>query len=576
MRLDRLAVATLLWALLASLVAAQDSAPPMHLVHDWSNRHVIFTGLTPENIADAADADPRAWHTWVNHARHRFEPEPDREPDPEPDRGPSLHHRGHRHDKGFATDWNMPIGSTLGPTVYPAKFSFDVNATPDCANDFVVFPTATGGFPGSTGSGASLVAFNNLYAGPGPTGICPTPLAPAIQPSVLFAYNTATTILGKANQSPALSLDGKKIAFVESNDGFSGNYTAFHVLTWKAGEGTAWNSAAVPGDCSAGNSCMTTLVLNNTYSDSSSSPFVDYAHDTAYVGDGGGLLHKISPVFSGTPVEMVGSGWPVQLASAPDHVQSPVYDSVSARVFVADGNSALYVVDSKTGTIITTVPLNYFPQESALIVDSTNQTVFVFGGDLSPVDGLAVSQFNTSGSLLRKIDAATLGGNVSVFDGTFDNNYYTSPSSGALYFAGSANAHASLFSVGFTGKVMNSSFSGPLVLSTNSTTSIATPLTEVFNPSFASAPDRLFLAIDANCVNGSSNGCIESFDISHGFPSGILSSNVLATGGTPFSVSGIIVDNVSSLAQASSIYFESSPTGNPAQSAIKLTQSALQ
>ena len=566
MRLDRLAVATLPWVLLASIAAAQDSAPPRHLVHDWSNRHVIFTGLTPENIADIAEADPRAWDSWVNHARHRFEP--GRDPDPP--------HRGHRHHKGLATDWNMPIGSTLGPTVYPAKFSFDVNASPDCANDFVVFPTATGGFPGSSGSGASIVAFNNLYAGPGPTGICPTPLAPAIQPSVLFAYNTSTTILGKASQSPVLSLNGKKIAFVESNDGFANNYTAFHVLTWKAGEGTAWNSAAVPGDCSAGNSCMTTLVLSSTHSDSASSTFVDYAHDTAYVGDDGGQLHKITSVFSGTPVEVIGSGWPVQLASAPDHVQSPVYDSVSARVFVTDGNSALYVVDSKTGTIIATVPLNYFPQESALIVDSTNQTVFVFGGDLSPVDGLAVSQFDTSGSLLRKIDAATLGGSVSVFDGAFDNNYYTSPSSGALYFAGSANAHASLFSVGFTGKIMNSSFSGPLVLSTNSTTSVATPLTEIFNPSFAGAPDRLFLGIDANCVNGSNNGCIESFDISHGFPTGILSSYVLATNGTSFSVSGIIVDNVSSLAQASSIYFESSPTGNPTQSAIKLTQSALQ
>jgi hypothetical protein len=112
----------------------------------------------------------------------------------------------------------------------------------------------------------------------------------------------------KGRRSPILSLDGKKIAFVESNDGSGSTYTAFHVLTWKSGEGTAWSSAAAPGDCSGGNSCMTTLVLNSTRSDSGSSPFVDYAHDTAYVGDDSGRLHKITPVFTGTPVEVIGSG----------------------------------------------------------------------------------------------------------------------------------------------------------------------------------------------------------------------------------------------------------------------------
>jgi hypothetical protein len=56
---------------------------------------------------------------------------------------------------------------------------------------------------------------------------------------VLFAYNTTTTTQGKADLSPVLSLDGKEVTFVESNDGFTSNYTAFHVLTWVAGEGTA-------------------------------------------------------------------------------------------------------------------------------------------------------------------------------------------------------------------------------------------------------------------------------------------------------------------------------------------------
>lgn len=317
---------------------------------------------------------------------------------------------------------------------------------------------------------------------------------------------------------------------------------------------------------------MTTLVLNNAHSDSGSSPFVDYAHDIAYVGDDGGRVHKITPVFSSTPVEVIGNGWPVQLASAPDLVHSPVYDSVSGQVFVTDNIGTLYIVDAASGTIVKTVSLGGIFSPSDPIVDSTNQTVFVFGPDTSL--NLRVTQFDTSGTQLRTLTPGQLSGDANVYTGTFDNNYFTSPSSGSLYFAGALGGVASLFSVGFTGKIMNSTFSGPLTLSTSSTTSAPTPLTEIFNPGFSGAPDRLFLGIDANCVNGSSDGCVESFDISHGFPSQILNSHTLSTGGTSQSVSGIIIDNVSVLAQASSIYFEATP--NASNGAIKLTQSALQ
>jgi hypothetical protein len=360
---------------------------------------------------------------------------------------------------------------------------------------------------------------------------------------------------------------------VENNDGSGSNYTAFHVLTWVAGEGAA-TSAALPGDCFPGHSCMTTLVLSTTHSDSRSSPFVDYAHDTAYVSDDSGRLHKITSVFNGTPVEVTVNGWPVQLASAPDIVNSPVYDSVSGRIFVTDdsGNNALYVVDGSSGTILKTISLSAIVV-SDLIVDSTNQTVFVFLADSSL--NLAVEQLDTSGALLRRLVVAPLGGDLNVFTGALDQNYFISPSSGSLYFAGAANFHASLYSVGFTGTIMNSVFSGPLVLSTSPTTSVPSSLTEFFDPGLSGSPDRLFVGIDANCMNGSADGCIESLDISNGFPSAIVSSRALGTNGASLSVSGIIIDNVSSSAQASSIYFESFPQGS-SQSAIKLTQSDLQ
>ncbi len=569
MGLGRSVAMPLVCVFFISFVAAQVSAQQHHLVRDWSSRHVVFTGLTPQNLGTAVRTDPRAWHSWVEHARYRFELSRQDERELSTDR--YRPHR-HRHRKELAADWAIPIGGAVGPWAFPAKFGFDVNATPDCTNDYVVLPTSNPGTPGLSGAAPTLIAFNNLYTGPGPTGLCPTPSTPAIQPSVLFAYNTTTAPQGKADLSPVLSLDGSKIAFVESNDGSGSNYAAFHVLTWVAGEGAA-TSAALPGDCLPGHSCMTTLVLNTTHSDSRSSPFVDYAHDTAYVSDDSGVLHKITPVFNGTPVEVTGNGWPVQLAAAPDRVNSPVYDSVSGRIFVTDvNNTVLYVVDGASGTILKKVSLSAFVV-SDLIVDSTNQTVFVFFADFS--FNLAVEQVDTSGALLRRIAVAPLGGDLNVFTGALDQNYFTSPSSGSLYFAGAVNFHASLYSVGFTGTTMNASFSGPLVLSTSPTTSVPNSLTEFFNPSLSGSPDRLFVGIDANCVNGSADGCIESFDISSGFPSAILSSRALGTSGSSLSVSGIIIDNVSSSAQASSIYFESFPQGS-SQSAIKLTQSGLQ
>ena len=164
-----------------------------------------------------------------------------------------------------------------------------------------------------------------------------------------------------------------------------------------------------------------------------------------------------------------------------------------------------------TGAILKKVSLSAFVV-SDLIVDSTHQTVFVF---LADSFNLAVEQVDTSGALLRRLAVAPLGGDLNVFSGALDQNYFTNPSSGSLYFAGAVNFHASLYSVGFTGKTMNSTFSGPLVLSTNPMTSVPGSLTEFFNPGLSGSPDRLFVGVDANCVNGSAHGCIESLDISN-------------------------------------------------------------
>ena len=108
--------------------------------------------------------------------------------------------------------------------MYPAKFSFDVTAAPSCANDFVVFPIAANG----SATQPNLVAFNNLYSGTaGGNGICnrtPSGTDTGVAATVYWSYNV-NGIGGAVPTSPALSLDGTKVAFVESAGGATGAFS---------------------------------------------------------------------------------------------------------------------------------------------------------------------------------------------------------------------------------------------------------------------------------------------------------------------------------------------------------------
>jgi hypothetical protein len=65
----------------------------------------------------------------------------------------------------------------------------------------------------------------------------------------MFAYNISTVTAGRILTSPALSLNGKKIAFVESGNVGGTTRSIFHVLTWATGpgNGTTATAPAVPG-----------------------------------------------------------------------------------------------------------------------------------------------------------------------------------------------------------------------------------------------------------------------------------------------------------------------------------------
>jgi hypothetical protein len=126
-----------------------------------------------------------------------------------------------------------------------------------------------------------------------------------------------------------------------------------------------------------------------------------------------------------------------------------------------------------------------------------------------------------------------------------------------------------LYSIGFNGSgVMNSTISNSTPLATGAADS--SPVTEFYNSTLAK--DYLFAGVTNHCVattNGGSAGCIMSLDITSGFPTVSAGTTALpATGG----ITGLVVDNDSSLTQASSIYY-GTKTGS---TLVKATQSALQ
>ena len=102
----------------------------MPLIHDWSNRHIIYTAGYSEQQAERMAKDPRAYATFLAHGIVRRHHEPIK-PHPVAEHG------------ALQRDWAVSLGDGLlqgSEAIYPAKYSFDVNAPPSCTNDFMVYP----------------------------------------------------------------------------------------------------------------------------------------------------------------------------------------------------------------------------------------------------------------------------------------------------------------------------------------------------------------------------------------------------------------------------------------------------
>jgi hypothetical protein len=144
---------------------------PRGIVQDWSNQATIHSH--PETFEEArAKGRLEQWRR--NYSDPRFvlalmrrleldavvgDLKRKRAPVPPPTSPSGTLHRDWNNVLGGGID---AIGGVGTAGTYPAKFSFDINAAPSCANDFVVYTT---GSPGADSSGTTFETRASAWSG---------------------------------------------------------------------------------------------------------------------------------------------------------------------------------------------------------------------------------------------------------------------------------------------------------------------------------------------------------------------------------------------------------------------------
>ncbi len=580
--------------------AAQPATQPTEhangIVQDWSTSHLVYPRIGEINSLIALQHDSRAILSWQEAERQDFH-----------------RVRGPRHflpvQSDVNRDWSISLGTGgVAASMYPAKFTFDVNAAANCATDFIVYPVNVAG----SGTQPNIVAFNNLYSGTSPgNGICnrtPSGSDTGVAATTFWSYNI-TAAGGVVATSPALSLDGTKVAFVETG---SGTTAHFHVLAGKSGDGVnAGNlqSVASPVPITSGFSTTTpaagavtdlALAMGTTQSDTLSSPFVDYANDLAYVGNDSGVLFRIQNVFctnpsctnGGSPAPSLDGNWGTGggLATAcTGQLTGPVVDGKTGNIFVGCSDGKLYGF-SPAGVALPSSPLSVGDGSTTVhgnvggivdppMIDAVNGFVYVVSGSSGGASVLVQAGTTSFSSPLPATATLGAGANFKLHAPAFNNAYFSSGTTAdwliyewALNSAGTLDT---LYGVGFnTGHAM---VSGPAAntFTVNSSTPVEfSPLTEFLNGS----TDRLYVGAFANLSPNFIEYNLTDFGnlFPNVFPPINSSGPAGASAAEGSGTSGIVVDNVSSAVQASSIYFGVLSPGTNANSAVKLTQSTLQ
>ena len=576
----------------------QPAQPTEHangVVQDWSTHHALYPSIGEIGALTALQHDPRAILSWQAAEREYWN-----------------RRRAPRHLFGVQgapqRDWSISLGSgTTAPNMYPAKYSFDVTAPPDCTNDFVVFPVNVA--TGVAGTQPNIVGFNDLYSGTtGGTGICnraPSGSDTGVAAEVYWTYNVAAED-GQVSTSPALSLDGQKVALVETG---SGTTAHFHVLAWAQFDGTNASNlqdvtqpvqitpsgigfaTSAPIEQSGSATDLALVPSSGTASDTLSSPFVDFAHDAAYVGNDSGTLFRVINVFctpvcidGGTEAPSLDPSWGTGGALATGcsgTLTGPIVDGGTGNIFVGCSDGKIYGFTSSGSPLANpSVTVGNGGATGGVVdppmVDAVRH--FVYGVAGSSSGGTAVmvqaSSVDLSSPVISTIGA---GGVHNIHSPSFNSAYFSSLTSSdwLLYdwAFNSAGTEIEIYAATFgAGHVMNSGAAANGFAVSGSSANELSPTTEFLNGS----TDQLFVSglssnnpnfVEYNIASGSP--LVNTFPTT--FPPVDGSNAVGASTAEGSGSSGIIVDNDSGSAQASSIYIGVLVSNT----AVKLTQSGL-
>ncbi len=378
-------------------------------------------------------------------------------------------------------------------------------------------------------------------------------------------------------------MSGTKVAFVESA---AGNAAVFHVLAWKASDGTGANAQSIASPVqittfsgSAPSAGAATKLTLGSATNTLSSPYVDYAADTAYVGNDAGVLFRIKNVFCtnascGTAAPSLDTTWGTGgsgfVSVCSGKLTGPVQDVTTNNVYVGCADGKVYGFNSAGVPLAT--PTLVVGNGSATggvvespIVDGSGFIYAVSGTGAVPNTANAVlvqAKVNLSSP---RVALVGVGGFRSLHAPAFNDAYFSSATSGnwLIYTAAFDATAANLTLYGST-------FDASRNMATGTPTNIRNvgsrpeewaPLTEFKN----GANDYLFIGILIAPPNFARSTITT-------FPAGAPTQPGTGLPATSTGTSGMIVDNVSASNQASSLYFAS--LGN--NTAVKYTQVGLQ
>jgi hypothetical protein len=529
---------------------------------DWSSKHVVYTPAKSLAEWEAVRRDPRALYQEMMRNKRLSAPLASEE------RGTAASVRAASVGKAYGwggvgaagprknpmkVDWSVSLGNLpMAQNMSPAKYSFITSGTPSCS-DWVVY-----GLNGaSSATQATLMAVNNLY---GTANGC------AANPTVLFAYETA----GPITTSPVISFadNGLQVAYVD-NEGGKATLVVVKYGT-VAGNGTsAAAPVAVPGT-------GTQVKLTYSATTNTNSPvYVAYFDDTAYVGDDGGTLYAISPVFGGGTPAVVAQT--TGLAGQPAGILTgPVLDQLHGVVLVGSSNGNLYALSASSLAAFTGSPLAVGDgSTTGGIVDPpvivTGGTTYAFTTTACNPSGAgfgAPAGILNEASLTNATLASVASPNISDAHGCDTVNNLHAPSlddavyngsAGFLYVCGTVKQTTTtggseapvLYSLGFnpTSGVLGSVVTGPNGSAT--ATDECSPVTYFTSNS----TQKIFFGTGT----AASTGSINSSTVSAG-TIGALTTD--ASPGGLGGTSGIIVDNSSSTASLANVYFGGLQAGN--------------